>query len=88
MGGASLTVAGTAATALAETTVGMAVTSAATGAGAAIGSTTVGAAIIVGADTVLTGAAAAVSAVATAPILPFVCLCAGIGFLGKWVKSI
>ena len=88
LGGASLTIAGTAAAALAETTVGMAVTSAATGAGAAIGSTTVGAAIIVGADTVLTGAAAAVSAVAAAPLFPVVCICTGIGFLGKLVKSI
>lgn len=56
--GAALTVAGTAATALAGTTVGVAVTGAATGAVAAIGSTAVGGAIVAGTGAVFTGAAA------------------------------
>lgn len=86
LGGAALTVAGTAATALAGTAAGAAVTGTVAGATAAIGSTAAGAAIVAGAGTVLTGAAAVVSTIAAAPLLPVVGVGVAVGFVSTWLR--
>lgn len=88
IGGAALTVAGTTATYLAGTSVGVAVTGAVSTAAAAIGSTAVGGAVVAGAGAAAAGAASVVSAIAAAPILPVVGVCAAVGFVSKWFKSL
>ena len=87
VGGAALTLAGTAASAAAGTAIGTAVTGTVSAAAATVGGTAVGGAVLAGAGTVLTGAAAAVTAVASAPLLPVAGVCAAAGFVYKWLKD-
>ena len=87
LGGAALTLAGTAAGVLGSTAVGTAVTGAVTGIATAVGGTTIGAAVISGVGAVATGIGGVVTAVASAPLFPVVCLGAAVGFVGKWLSS-
>ena len=86
-GGAALTMAGTAASMLAGTTAGVAITGAAAGVTTAIGATAAGSAIVTGVGAITTGAASVAAAVASAPLLPIVAAGAAIGFIGKWLRD-
>jgi len=86
LSGATLSAVGTAVATLGSTAIGTTLTGATTGVATVLGGTAVGSAIVSGVSVIDTGTATALTAIATAPLLPVVAIGATLGAVGKFFR--